>query len=144
MRIYSKGEQGQGLTEYGLALVFVALVVIFALSLFGRRLSIVYEEINCAITSFPSQSGPLTILASGRTDNDTVWMKFNLSYSSEVTFTDLPSGFTETFYLGPQQYIWISDDESGQGYSTTRPGLITARTQAGAYVCGSYPAYTMS
>lgn len=139
MRNHSKGEEGQGLVEYGLILILVAVVVVFALATFGRRLSIVYEEINCAFTNFPAQSGPLTISASGRSDPDTVWMTFNLTSAAEVTFTDLPSGFTETYDLSPQQYTWYSDDDSGQGFASHGSGLITARTPDGAYVCGPYP-----
>ena len=104
MRIHLKGEQGQGLTEYGLILVLVSIVVVVALATFGRRLRIVYEEINCAFTGYPVHSGPLTITAPGRTDADTVWMTFNLASASQVGFTDLPSGFSESFYLSPQQY----------------------------------------
>ena len=139
MSIHSKGEQGQGLTEYGLILVVVSIVVIVALALFGRRLSVVFEEINCGFALYPSASGPLTIAESGRTDADTVWMRFNLGSASQVTFTDLPSGFTETFNLSVHEYVWISEDESGNGYATSRSGLITARTPGGAYVCGKYP-----
>jgi len=105
--------KGRGLPIM-VTLALAAIVVLVALAPFGRRLSIVYEEISCAFTNYPAHSGPLTIAASGRIDSDTVWMTFNLSSSSQVVFTDLPSGFSETFDLGAQQYTWYSDDDSGQ------------------------------
>ncbi|MGB3717666.1 MAG: hypothetical protein WA996_24845 [Candidatus Promineifilaceae bacterium] len=140
MRIHSRGEQGQGLLSYALILVLVAIVIVVALATYGRHLSYMYEEINCAFTGYPEKAGPLTISAVGRTDNDTVWMKFTLASMSEVTFTDLRSGFSETFDLSPQQSTWLSDDDLGQGHAGNRPGLITARIADGSYVCGQYPA----
>ena len=140
MRIHSRGEQGQGLLSYALILVLVAIVVVVALATYGRHLSFLYEEINCAFTGYPDKAGPLTIASVGRTDTDTVWIKFSLASASEVTFTDLRSGFSETFDLGPQQNTWLSDDDSGHGHAGTRPGLITASIADGSYDCGQYPA----
>ncbi|MGE5629002.1 MAG: Flp family type IVb pilin [Solirubrobacterales bacterium] len=39
-------EQGQGMVEYGLILVFVALVVIAALTIFGQNVANSYNNLN--------------------------------------------------------------------------------------------------
>ena len=41
---------GQGLVEYALILVLVAIVVIGSLSLLGTRVSNVFEEVNCRLS----------------------------------------------------------------------------------------------
>jgi len=47
-------EEGQGLVEYALILVLVALVVIAALLLLGNRLTGVFENINDQLSSVAS------------------------------------------------------------------------------------------
>ena len=56
MRRPFRGEKGQGLVEYALILVLVALVVIAALVLLGGRVSGVFGTIN-------SQLDPTTLAA---------------------------------------------------------------------------------
>jgi Flp pilus assembly pilin Flp len=137
---YSRGEQGQGLLSYTMILVLVAVVVVTALASYGRRLSFTYDEISCVFSGYPEEAGPLSITAIGRTDSDSVWMEFALSAAIEVTFTDLRSGFSETFDLGPQHSTWLSEDDLGQGHAEAGSGLISARIADGSYVCGRYPA----
>jgi Flp pilus assembly pilin Flp len=43
------GSEGQGLVEYGLILLFVALAVIVAMIFFGDRLSNIYSKIGNSI-----------------------------------------------------------------------------------------------
>jgi len=47
-------EEGQGLVEYALILVLVALVVIAALLLLGNRLTGVFDNINSTLGSVAS------------------------------------------------------------------------------------------
>jgi Flp pilus assembly pilin Flp len=61
VRIHSGGEQGQGLLSYALILVLVAIVVLIAFATYDRRISYLYEEVNCAFTAYPQRSGPMTI-----------------------------------------------------------------------------------
>jgi len=42
-------EKGQGLVEYALILVLVALVVIAALTIFGPRLGNIFSKINTSL-----------------------------------------------------------------------------------------------
>ena len=49
---HNKREAGQGLVEYALILVLVAIAAIIALTLFGGRVSIAFEESYLAI-SYP-------------------------------------------------------------------------------------------
>lgn len=43
--------KGQGLVEYALILMLIAIVVIVALQLFGVKLNNTYENINSGVTS---------------------------------------------------------------------------------------------
>jgi len=45
---------GQGLVEYALILVLIAIVVIGALSLVGSRTSQVFEDIRCTLSGGPT------------------------------------------------------------------------------------------
>jgi pilus assembly protein Flp/PilA len=44
-------QAGQGLVEYALILVFVAIVVVGILSMLGVRVSSVYQEVNCGLST---------------------------------------------------------------------------------------------
>ena len=43
-------EEGQGLVEYALILVLIAIVVLVALSAMGTNINIIFEEIRDALT----------------------------------------------------------------------------------------------
>jgi pilus assembly protein Flp/PilA len=47
--LFSPKEKGQGLVEYALILVLVAIVVIVALSLLGPTISNIFTQINAAL-----------------------------------------------------------------------------------------------
>lgn len=49
--LFLKGEDGQGLVEYALILVLVAIVVIIVLTILGPRIGNVFSQINVALTS---------------------------------------------------------------------------------------------
>lgn len=49
--LFAPKEKGQGLVEYALILVLVAIVVIVALRLLGPTISSIFVEINDALTS---------------------------------------------------------------------------------------------
>jgi len=42
---HKKGERGQGLVEYALILVFIAIVVVAALGMFGIGLGVTYYDL---------------------------------------------------------------------------------------------------
>ena len=44
--MYPLGEKGQGLVEYSLIILFIALVVIIALTFFGKALLAYYNSIH--------------------------------------------------------------------------------------------------
>jgi pilus assembly protein Flp/PilA len=50
LRSFFAKEQGQGLVEYALILVLIAIVVIGVLSILGRRVSTVFSTINSGLT----------------------------------------------------------------------------------------------
>lgn len=47
----TSNNNGQGLVEYALILMLIAMVVIVALQLFGVKLNNTYENINSGVTS---------------------------------------------------------------------------------------------
>ena len=49
--LFSPKEKGQGLVEYALILVLVAIVVIAALMILGPIIGNVYSKINSSLTS---------------------------------------------------------------------------------------------
>ncbi len=46
IRIFFTREPGQGLIEYGLILILIAIVVVGVLTIFGRKVSTTYSQIN--------------------------------------------------------------------------------------------------
>jgi len=43
--VYLPGEEGQGLAEYGLILVLIAIVVVAAITLLGSQISALYQRV---------------------------------------------------------------------------------------------------
>ena len=50
--LFSPNEKGQGLVEYALILVLVAIVVIAALTLLGPLLADIFSDINASFQGF--------------------------------------------------------------------------------------------
>ena len=51
LRSFFAKEDGQGLVEYALILVLIAIVVIGILTILGRKVSTVFVQINSGLTS---------------------------------------------------------------------------------------------
>lgn len=51
LRSFFAKEEGQGLVEYALILVLIAIVVIGILTILGNRVSGVFSEINSGLTT---------------------------------------------------------------------------------------------
>ncbi len=51
LRSFFTKEEGQGLVEYALILVLIAIVVIGILTLLGRKVSQVFSQINSGLSS---------------------------------------------------------------------------------------------
>ncbi len=50
LRNFFAREEGQGLVEYALILVLIAIVVIGVLSILGQRVSTVFSQINSGLS----------------------------------------------------------------------------------------------
>ncbi len=50
LRNFFAQEEGQGLVEYALILVLIAIVVIVALTFLGTQVNAIFEEIGSALT----------------------------------------------------------------------------------------------
>src|SRR5574341_2622164 len=89
-------EEGQGLVEYALILVLIALVVIGILLMLGPVVGNVFSNVVVALAS----SGPITSVSAERTGgghgNDVV-VTVTVSASTTLTATDSQSGQSTTF-----------------------------------------------
>lgn len=84
-------KEGQGLVEYALILVLVAVVVILALSALGPQVSQVFSRIASTLNF----SGPLVSVSarrSGHGNGNSVEVTVAVSESTTVTATDSQSG----------------------------------------------------
>lgn len=89
-RLKVAAEKGQGLVEYALILVLVAIVVIAVLLTLGPVVGEVYSEVAGALGHTP-----ITTVAAARTGNDhgnDVVVTITVSTATSVTATDSQSG----------------------------------------------------
>lgn len=123
--------RGQGLVEYALIVVLVAVVVILALSALGPEAGDVFSRIASTLNVF----GPLVSVSASRSGHDngnSVDVAVTVSESTTVTVTDSQSG----------QSITMACDEAchgtiyGVGFNA---GKVTA-TAGGSSMSASYPA----
>jgi pilus assembly protein Flp/PilA len=54
VRLHRQVARGQGLVEYALILVLVAIVVIGTLTMLGKQTSQVFDQINCSLAGGPT------------------------------------------------------------------------------------------
>ncbi len=96
MKSHNSQEQGQGLVEYALMLVLVAMVVMGILTVLGPQVGDVYSRIIVAL-SFGN--GPITGVTAERTghgEGNDVVVTVTVSEDSTVTIKDSQSGQTHT------------------------------------------------
>jgi pilus assembly protein Flp/PilA len=90
----SNDERGQGLVEYALILVLVAIVVIAILRILGPAVGEVFSEVAGALGHTP-----ITSVSAARTGNDhgnDVDVNVTVSSNTSVTITDSQSGQSVT------------------------------------------------
>ena len=112
--ISSPTEKGQGLVEYALIMVLIALVVIVALTMLGPRVSAMYIQVNGVIPGGASPSEPppdpteepfgfateteaFNVFCSSYTGTDHFHVHYNSStdrYIGMANMTASPPGFT--------------------------------------------------
>jgi pilus assembly protein Flp/PilA len=87
----SLDEKGQGLVEYALILVLVAIVVIAILLMLGPVVGNVFSEVTAALLDPTSLGGPIVSVSAARTGgghgNDVI-VTVTVSESTTVTVTD--------------------------------------------------------
>jgi pilus assembly protein Flp/PilA len=98
--LYNNDERGQGLVEYALILVLVAVVVIAVLLNLGPVVGDVFSKVNQALSmSGSSSTNVITGVTATRTGgghgNDVV-VSITVSMDSSVTISDSQSGQTQT------------------------------------------------
>jgi len=101
MPLFKRTEKGQGLAQYGLTLVLVALVLIVALSFVGKQVGVVFEEILLALGG-EGETALLEVTAVERFPPPFVRVEYTLM-SRETVFLlveDSQSGLAEFYEHG--------------------------------------------
>ena len=136
MKLFLKkpDERGQGLVEYALILVLVAIVVIGVLLLLGPAVSQVYCQVVNALE--PGGCGVITSHSIDQTGGN---IKFNITVKENATVqvtlkdNDPSKGTTTTQACTPSSCSQIT---IGSGLYTTGTGTIT--TDQGDYISFGY------
>ena len=127
MKKFPLREEGQGLVEYALILVLIALVVIGILLLLGPVVGNVFSNVVVALAA----SGPITSVSAERTGsghgNDVV-VTVTVSTSTTLTATDSQSGHSTNFTCSGtcQRTITGVGDAAGTITVTGGGGTATA------------------
>jgi len=114
--IKQKNQKGQGLVEYALILVLVAIVVIAALMILGPIIGNVFSDINSSLSTVSMDGAGTNGTTSSLTDEQTIVLNHVCGKYSGSTFTVDSSG-------------WISSSNSGLD------GGNEGRIPAGTYSC---------
>ena len=109
------GERGQGLVEYALILVLVAVVVVAALSILGPVAGNVFSRVTDALLD-PGGSGPITGVSVTRSGTS-VHVFVTVSRSTAVTVSLQSQSKTETFD-GTYEFVFGSVVGCGTGTVT--------------------------
>jgi pilus assembly protein Flp/PilA len=127
-------EKGQGLVEYALILVLVAIVVIASLLLLGPTVAQAYCRVVGALQ--PGSCGVITTVSANRTGggngNDVV-VTITVSTSTSITVSDSQSGQTGGTTCASSCSVTLA----GVGNNA---GAITVIATAGGSLSASYPA----
>ena len=84
-------EDGQGLVEYAALLLFVALVSVVIISVFGAQVAGLIDRVTLAMANEPGHLVTLESQRAGKAGNDVI-SRVTVSAFTEVTLTDSQSG----------------------------------------------------
>lgn len=129
MKSHNSQEQGQGLVEYSLILILVAIVVMAVLTVLGPQIGDVYSRVVIAL-SFGN--GPITGITAERTGHGTgndVTVQVTVSEDTSVTIKDSQSGQTRTMSCSSSCHHTFT----GVGHSG---GTVTATAEGGGMSAG--------
>jgi len=144
----TKKQDGQGLVEYALILVLVAVVVIAILTLLGPQVGNVFSRVmnglGVAITDDgggggnggggnPSEAAVTAVTAWRATGTPDVVVTVSVSASTNVTVTDSQSGKSASVGCDPDCTVTLPNVGSS-------PGSVTATADGGSSMTASYPA----
>ena len=125
-------ERGQGLVEYALILVLVAIVVIGVLLLLGPAVGKVYCQV--VNTLQPGNCGVITSVTANRVGNsDNIRVIINVSKPTSVTVTDAQSGASESLDCS----VTCTAPNITAGGNA---GTVTVTAVEGGVITASYPA----
>ena len=126
-----RSEKGQGLVEYALILVLVAIVVIFILALLGPAVGNVFSNIMIPLRG----SGVITSVSAQRTGGghgNSVEVSISVSTNTSVTVSDSQSGQSFTMSCNGSCSLMLI----GVGHDA---GTITVTAAAGGHMTAAYP-----
>jgi pilus assembly protein Flp/PilA len=130
MKSHHLQEKGQGLVEYALLLILVAIVVMGILTILGPQVGDVFSRVIVALSP-PSADNPLTGVTAVRTGhghgNDVV-VTATVSENTTVTVTDSQSGqsFSMSCSNSCQQTMTGVGHHSGTVTATAGSGSLSA------------------
>lgn len=129
MKSHHSQEQGQGLVEYALILILVAMAVMAILTLLGPQVGDAYSRVIVAL-SFGN--GPITGVMAERTGHgagNDVTVQVTVSEDTTVTIKDSQSGQTRTMSCSSScQHTFTGVGHSG--------GTVTATAEGGGMSAG--------
>ncbi len=138
-------QDGQGLVEYALILVLVAVVVMAVLTLLGPQVGNVFSRVVNGLGVVTTDGGggggnppdpPATITAvnAWRAGGSTsIGVTVSVSASTNVTIVDSQSGKTASIGCDPNCTVTLPD-------VGPNPGTVTATAEGGNSMSASYPA----
>lgn len=127
-------EQGQGLVEYALILVLVAIVVIAVLQLVGPAVGNVFSRVTTALGR--NNAGVITGVSAARTgggNGNDVKVTITVSTTTSVTAADSQSGQSQTAACNGSCIVTLT----GVGHQS---GTVTVTAAAGGTRSTTYPA----
>ena len=94
MKSHNLQEKGQGLVEYALLLVLVAVVVMGSLAILGPQVGEIYSRITAALSFGNGPITGVTAVRTGHGEGNDVVVTVTVSENTTVTVTDSQSGQT--------------------------------------------------
>lgn len=130
MKSHQLQEKGQGLVEYALLLILVAIVVMGILTVLGPQVGDVFSRVIVAISP-PSADNPLTGVTAVRTghgEGNDVVVTVTVSENTTVTITDSQSGKSASMNCSNscQQTITGVGHHAGTVTATAGSGSMSA------------------
>jgi pilus assembly protein Flp/PilA len=132
MKFFRKREEGQGLVEYALLLVLVAVVVIGALMLLGPQINAIFSRVVGALGGGPGVIVSHTVLSYVEETPGKFKLSVQVKVSQSTQITLTAGGKSSSVACNATCTPSVSGIAGGGG-------TYTVSAQAGGSVSGAYP-----